>query len=325
MIVSSSTGSLGYQDKYFNSGFDYSVAIDGDRRSYSSTNKNASYGSSYWSGNWAVTKDIDMTSYGQGTYNLYIYFNESNSQSSLDSANKTVKKYFSSNFEIYDSGSASPSAVDDLTVSGYYPVYASVLYFVEKVSDFRFVGEMTGSLSYDTSNGTVIPFQQNTELEGNSYIYYTNEVILPSQKYTDFGINFGSVMADGSTVVKVDSSATGTTYPCYEPGATASDKTQYTDPSGELVYYTNDKIEATSSTTLDNPENIQTFKVSAPGVYRFRILVTYSDGVPSSIKLSAAYLRGVFVDLSLLIRLILSTMHQVLALAMLITPLTNTV
>jgi len=176
-------------------------------------------------------------------------------------------------------------------------VYASLLYFVEKVSDFRFVGETTGSLSYDTSNGTVIPFQQNTDLDGNSYIYYTNEVILPSQKYTDFGINFGTVLDDGSSIVKIDSSATDTAYPCYQPGATNSDKTQYTDPSGNLVYYTNDKINGTSNTTLDNPEKIQTFKVSAPGVYRFRISVTYKNGVPSDIQLSAAYLRGVFVEL----------------------------
>ncbi len=295
MLVSSDTGSLGSQDSYYNSGFDYSIAVDGDRRLYYS---DGSFESQKWSGNWSVSKTIDISSYSPGTYNLYLYFNESNTEAGLNSANKKVKTYFQNNFEIYKSGSQNPSAIDDLTVSGSsYRVYASLLYFVEKVSDFRFVGETTGSLSYDTSNGTVIPFQQNTDLDGNSYIYYTNEVILPSQKYTDFGINFGTVLDDGSSIVKIDSSATDTAYPCYQPGATNSDKTQYTDPSGNLVYYTNDKINGTSNTTLDNPEKIQTFKVSAPGVYRFRISVTYKNGVPSDIQLSAAYLRGVFVEL----------------------------
>ncbi|MFA6861062.1 MAG: hypothetical protein WCR56_01595 [Bacilli bacterium] len=296
LYVSSETGSLGSQDRYYTSGYDHQITIDGDRRKY---NRNGSYTSSYWSGNWAVKQSIDVSDYDTGCYNLYLYFNESYRQSNLDTANAVVKKNFNDNYEIYVSWSLDPSVVSDLTADGsYYNVYASVLYFIEKVPDFRFVGESISSLSYSKNNGTIIPFQENTDLDGDSsYIYYTNEVILPSEKYTDFVINFGEAMKSGSTVVQIDSNATGTTYPCYEPGSTSDKKTQYKDPSGADVYYLSDKLSTTSSSDLDNPENIQTFKVSAPGVYRFRIKVTYSNGSPSSILLSAAYLRGVFVEL----------------------------
>jgi hypothetical protein len=242
-----------------------------------------------WYGNWN-TVSFDFSSLFNSTleagsvYNFHVYYNQKSTNTNLIPT--SVNTYFSS-MNIVSSWT---SAVT--TIPG---GYGQMKIFIEKVYDYQLDGDITNSFAYNGSS-TVYSFRQNTARNGTQYIYYSQDIIFPDKNKLDFVVNYGSTYAD--SVITADPNATGTAYPCYVSDDTA-DTTVSTDPSGNDVYYLSDSTHFAASPSQDpatNTQSLKVFRLAHSGVYRFRIAVTYTSGNPTSILLSAAYLRGAFLE-----------------------------
>ena len=166
--------------------------------------------------------------------------------------------------------------------------------YIERVYDYKFVGDITISLDYSNGNGTVLPFTNDVTNDSNINNFYSNEIILPSSSYVRFGVNYGSSQTNNTVTIDSSADGSGNDDICYMPDST----TQYVNPSKQKVFYDQGILRGNiHPTDFSNPQNINVFEVINPGVYRFRIKVTYENGLPSSIKLSAAYIRGVFTEI----------------------------
>lgn len=174
--------------------------------------------------------------------------------------------------------------------------------YVERVYNYQVTGDLTGSYVYNHANASAtFPISYSKTDDDGYYVYESNEMIFPNPSKTSFTVNYGS--SYDKSILSLDDAIT----PCYE-----SNGTQYTNPSGKNVYYLGSKTEATSDTEATDSEYAHLEKTGTvessgmpildfnnnAGSYKIMVRVKYSTkGVPSEIKVSAAYLKGFFVEI----------------------------
>ncbi|MFA6829880.1 MAG: hypothetical protein WCR67_04185 [Bacilli bacterium] len=261
-----------------------------------------------WSGAWAASQlDIGQltnkltSSNGSNLnnllddgcyYNFYVYFNERNGSSSKGNKDLLEANCFSKKNIVF-----TYDFTTDLN-----PNYCYTKLYIEKVYNYKITGDIVGSYDYSDS---LTNFSLTSETATEA-IYETNEVIFSSQSNTNFAVDFGSHYE--SSLLQIDSSAYYTstklsTSDLKNPYAVLNSDSsqQYQDPDGKYVYYQYDILSVKTAEEADIAENNSNHKlpivtVKNTGVYKFRIKVTYSNGVPTSIYISAGRVKGFFLE-----------------------------
>lgn len=254
-------------------------------------------------------------------YNFYVYYNETSvDNASLSSLkNSTIDTNMNKKNIIFQTDTSSDDnggnlisksdhtnydfyLTDDLKVDHDSNTSSYMKIYIEKVYNYQVTGDLTGSYVYNDPNASAtFPISYSKTDDDGYYVYESNEMIFPNPNKTSFTINYGSKY--DSSILSLDDAIT----PCYQ-----SNGTQYTNPSGKKVYYLGTTTEASSDTDAKDKEYAhleKTANVESSGIpildfnnnagsYKIMVRVKYSTtGVPSEIKVSAAYLKGFFVEI----------------------------
>ena len=242
-------------------------------------------------------------------YNFYIYYNQRSStpvaevETTIDSHIKASKHIIKTFFE------------KDRTISEKIGLikarYCSYTVYIERIYNFKLTGGITGSFDFNKSTGNVL-FNKTSSSTDTYDVFETKELSFASSYGSDddarinrtFTFNYGS---NYGNIVSADEAAV------YD--STKNPSLGIKNPAGGDVFYgTEDysgnnpryvgnfnKITVTnyekgSLPENDNAQKLPVITIAHPGVYKIRARVYYANGVPSAIKISVAYLRGLFIE-----------------------------
>ncbi|MDY5971161.1 MAG: hypothetical protein SPI99_05635, partial [Candidatus Enterosoma sp.] len=244
-------------------------------------------------------------------YNFYIYYNQRSStpvaevETTIDSnikASKHIIKTFSEK---------------DQTISEKIGLikarYCSYTVYIERIYNFKLTGGITGSFDFNKSTGNVL-FNKTSSSTDTYDVFETKELSFASSYGSDddarinrtFTFNYGS---NYGNIVSTDEAAV------YD--STKNPSVGIKNPAGGDVFYGTEDYSGDNPLYVGNfnkiavtnyadqngsfPENDKAQKlpvitIAHPGVYKIRARVHYKDGVPDEIKISVAYLRGLFIE-----------------------------
>ena len=228
-------------------------------------------------------------------YNFIVYYNQNTTQSNVQSANSTVEATILSQHNILYTWENKGFTSHDGSSYCYMKLY------VEKIYDYRVTGDISGSYNYNDKDNALLNIGDDGVVRDGYNIYESGQISFMSSDYTTFSINYGGWYDNG--ILKKDTTDSSDT----DDQVFDSDGNQMTNPSGSGVYYgtTDDRdtgnlngftILTPEQTTEDN-STIQRIKLNHPGVYKIRVKVKYTNGVPSEIKVAVAYLSGLFIEI----------------------------
>ena len=253
-------------------------------------------------------------------YNFYIYYNqrenddgkspaglEKNIDAEIRGSNKIIA--FREKKKLISEYSSSWGGTDT-THSRH--VYVGI--YVERIYNNKLTGEITGSFDYNNSTGNILFNNTGNGTDTNGYydIFETKEISFASS-YDESGngnrtftFNYGSHYGD---IVSTDEAAV------YD--STKNPSVGIKNPAGGDVFYgiedysgdnplyvgnfnkiavTNYADQNGSFPENDGAQKLPVITIAHPGVYKIRARVYYANGVPSAIKISVAYLRGLFIE-----------------------------
>lgn len=256
-------------------------------------------------GDWNDSNNLttSMNSYldNDAYYNIYVYYNEKRDSTGTAGLDSYVDAAIMKNNIIYSA--ELPLYKGKSGVNCYMKIY------LERVYNYKVVGDVTGDYVYKNSL-TNFSYVSTTTDSSNHYVYTyeTNEVVFSSPANSHFTIDFDKRYANGDEPVMVDDSAyttagAPTTSDNTDANAvTYTDGTQYIDPAGKPVYYLQDNFSLQNASignvqANNDNHNLSLITVSNPGFYKFRLKVTYTNGAPSKISLSAGRLKGFFLEI----------------------------
>lgn len=242
-------------------------------------------------------------------YNFYIYYNQMNGDvtaaNMLDSA---VNKALEGKNIIYESDPVLQRNVSD--AAGGSTCYMKL--YVERVYDYKVAGDITGGYGYHDSV-TSFELKSSTDVTEagvtkHEQTYETKLVNFSSAASSKFVINYGDhyaasvLSADTAAYATSDltSSLTSTATPTDSNAALKNDGSQYKDANDNYAYYQKDNFtieDASLSANNVANQNLAIIKMTSPGGYKLRIKVIYTDGVPTSIRVSAAKISGYFLEI----------------------------
>ena len=255
-------------------------------------------------------------------YNFYIYYNqrenddgkspaglEKNIDAEIRGSNKIIA--FCEKEKLISEYSQDPSwGPKDTTHSR--DVYVKI--YIERIYNNKLTGEITGSFDYKNSTGNILFNNTGNDTDTNGYydVFETKEISFASS-YDESGsgnrtftFNYGSHYGD---IVSADDAAV------YD--STKNPSLGIKNPAGGDVFYGTEDYSGGESLYAGNfnkitvtnyadqngafPENdgaqkLPVITIAHPGVYKIRARVYYANGVPSAIKISVAYLRGLFIE-----------------------------
>ena len=236
-------------------------------------------------------------------YNFYIYYNQKSStpvaevETSIDSqireSNHIINNTFSKKDQIISNNR-----------------YYSYTVYIERIYNFKLTGGITGSFDFNKSTGNVL--FNKTSSSTDTDVFETKELSFASSYGSDddarinrtFTFNYGSNYGD---IVSTDEAAVydSTKNPSLGIKNPAGGDVFYgtEDYSGDNPLYVGNfnKITVTnyekgSLPENDNAQRLPVITIAHPGVYKIRARVHYKGGVPDEIKISVAYLRGLFIE-----------------------------
>lgn len=243
-------------------------------------------------------------------YNFYIYYNQRSSDSvalpdgegSIDSqimASHHIIDTFKENRTISEGGLFSDAR------------YCAYKVYIERIYNFKLTGGITGSFDFNKSTGNVL-FNKTSSSTDTYDVFETKELSFASSYGSDddarinrtFTFNYGS---NYGNIVSADEAAVydSTNNPSLGIKNPAGGDVFYgtEDYSGDNPLYVGNfnKITVTNYENGSLPENdsaqrLPVITIAHPGVYKIRARVYYANGVPSAIKISVAYLRGLFIE-----------------------------
>ena len=248
-------------------------------------------------------------------YNFHVYFNQRSNTANL--SNNTIDDEIMKKNII---------ATEEITYStGLTPSYGYMKFYIEKIYSPRLCGEISNSFNYDDSSTNSIPFIQTSTVteDSKSYeVYETNEVSFASAFNAEneeienrtFTFNYGESYVD--SVLSLDNNAVYNNDTLNAPLKDINGNI-VTNPTGGNVYYGTKDYTATDReiakgnynqiiktnytngkyTTNDSGQKLPTITIAHPGVYKIRAKVHYFKGVPDEIKISVAYLKGLFIEI----------------------------
>jgi hypothetical protein len=254
----------------------------------------------HWSDSYDLSSLINDKLENDAYYNIYVYFNEKKGTTDIG-LNSYVDTAINANNIIYSTVLGNYTGVSG--VNCYMKIY------IERVYNYKVVGDVTGDYVYKNSLTNFSYVKTDIDVSGNkTYTYETNEVVFSSPANSHFTIDFDKRYANGDEPVMVDDSAyttagAPTTSDNTDANAvTYTDGTQYIDPAGKPVYYLQDNFSLQNASignvqANNDNHNLSLITVSNPGFYKFRLKVTYTNGAPSKISLSAGRLKGFFLEI----------------------------
>ena len=254
-------------------------------------------------------------------YNFYIYYNQrkGTNTSVLNPSSNTelakIEKQITSSKHIINTKEETKTrtikigalSLIDHNISYYYKFY------IERIYNFKLTGGITGSFDFNKSTGNVL-FNKTSSSTNTYDVFETKELSFASSYGSDddarinrtFTFNYGSNYGD---IVSTDEAAVydSTKNPSVGIKNPAGGDVFYgtEDYSGDNPLYVGNFNKITVTNYADQngsfPENDKAQKlpvitIAHPGVYKIRARVHYKDGVPDEIKISVAYLRGLFIE-----------------------------
>ena len=254
-------------------------------------------------------------------YNFYIYYNQrkGTNTSVLNPSSNTelakIEKQITSSKHIINTKEETKTrtikigalSLIDHNISYYYKFY------IERIYNFKLTGGITGSFDFNKSTGNVL-FNKTSSSTNTYDVFETKELSFASSYGSDddarinrtFTFNYGSNYGD---IVSADETAV------YD--STKNPSLGIKNPAGGDVFYGTEDYSGDNPLYVGNfnkiavtnyadqngsfPENDKAQKlpvitIAHPGVYKIRARVYYANGVPSAIKISVAYLRGLFIE-----------------------------
>ncbi|MDY6064270.1 MAG: hypothetical protein SPI51_04650, partial [Candidatus Enterosoma sp.] len=238
-------------------------------------------------------------------YNFYIYYNQKSSKpvaldESIDSHIKESNHIIGTTFDEEN------RIIDGSRICS-YRVY------IERIYNFKLTGGITGSFDFNKSTGNVL-FNKTSSSTDTYDVFETKELSFASSYGSDddarinrtFTFNYGS---NYGNIVSADEAAVydSTNNPSLGIKNPAGGDVFYgtEDYSGDNPLYVGNFNKITVTNYADQngsfPENdkkqkLPVITIAHPGVYKIRARVYYAYGVPSAIKISVAYLRGLFIE-----------------------------
>ncbi|MDY5257026.1 MAG: hypothetical protein SPH04_04250 [Candidatus Enterosoma sp.] len=249
-------------------------------------------------------------------YNFYIYYNQrkGTNTSVLNPSSNTelakIEKQITSSKHIINTKEETKTRTIKGTffshdISYYYKFY------IERIYNFKLTGGITGSFDFNKSTGNVL-FNKTSSSTDTYDVFETKELSFASSYGSDddarinrtFTFNYGS---NYGNIVSADEAAVydSTNNPSLGIKNPAGGDVFYgtEDYSGDNPLYVGNfnKITVTNYENGSLPENdsaqqLPVITIAHPGVYKIRARVYYANGVPSAIKISVAYLRGLFIE-----------------------------
>ena len=242
-------------------------------------------------------------------YNFYIYYNQrSSTPVALPEGEGSIDSQIMASHHIIDTFDET-----DLTISNSWnnKRYCSYKVYIERIYNFKLTGGITGSFDFNKSTGNVL-FNKTSSSTDTYDVFETKELSFASSYGSEadtlinrtFTFNYGSHYGD---IVSADDAAVydSTKNPSLGIKNPAGGDVFYgtEDYSGDNPLYVGNfnKITVTNYEKGSLPENddaqqLPVITIAHPGVYKIRARVYYANGVPSAIKISVAYLRGLFIE-----------------------------
>ena len=245
-------------------------------------------------------------------YNFYIYYNQrSSTPVALPEGEGSIDSQIMASHHIIGTFKESQT----ISEGGWFSDarYCSYKVYIERIYNFKLTGGITGSFDFDKSTGNVL-FNKTSSSTDTYDVFETKELSFASSYGSDddarinrtFTFNYGSNYGD---IVSADEAAVydSTNNPSLGIKNPAGGDVFYgtEDYSGDNPLYVGNfnKIAVTNYADQNGsfPENDKAQKlpvitIAHPGVYKIRARVYYANGVPSAIKISVAYLRGLFIE-----------------------------
>ena len=237
-------------------------------------------------------------------YNFYIYYNQKSSEPvALD---ESIDSKIKASHHIIGTFDEENRIIDGSRICS-YRVY------IERIYNFKLTGGITGSFDFNKSTGNVL-FNKTSSSTDTYDVFETKELSFASSYGSDddarinrtFTFNYGSNYGD---IVSADETAVydSTKNPSLGIKNPAGGDVFYgtEDYSGDNPLYVGNFNKITVTNYADQngsfPENdkkqkLPVITIAHPGVYKIRARVHYKDGVPDEIKISVAYLRGLFIE-----------------------------
>ena len=237
-------------------------------------------------------------------YNFYIYYNQKSSEPvALD---ESIDSKIKASHHIIGTFDEENRIIDGSRICS-YRVY------IERIYNFKLTGGITGSFDFNKSTGNVL-FNKTSSSTDTYDVFETKELSFASSYGSDddarinrtFTFNYGSNYGD---IVSADETAVydSTKNPSLGIKNPAGGDVFYgtEDYSGDNPLYVGNFNKITVTNYADQngsfPENdkkqkLPVITIAHPGVYKIRARVYYAYGVPSAIKISVAYLRGLFIE-----------------------------
>ena len=191
--------------------------------------------------------------------------------------------------------------------------YCSYTVYIERIYNFKLTGGITGSFDFNKSTGNVL-FNKTSSSTDTYDVFETKELSFASSYGSDddarinrtftfnYGSNYGNIVSADEAAVydSTKNPSLGIKNPAGGDGVYGIE-----DYSGDNPLYVGNfnKITVTnyadqngSFPKNDNVQKLPVITIAHPGVYKIRARVYYANGVPSAIKISVAYLRGLFIE-----------------------------
>ena len=251
-------------------------------------------------------------------YNFYIYYNQrkGTNTSVLNPSSNTelvkIEKQITSSKHIINTKEETKTrkikiafSLFDHDISYYYKFY------IERIYNFKLTGGITGSFDFNKSTGNVL-FNKTSSSTDTYDVFETKELSFASSYGSDddarinrtftfnYGSNYGNIVSADEVAV-YDSTKNPSLGIKNPAGGDVFYGTE--DYSGDNPLYVGNfnKITVTNYEKGSLPENddaqqLPVITIAHPGVYKIRARVYYANGVPSAIKISVAYLRGLFIE-----------------------------
>ena len=255
-------------------------------------------------------------------YNFYIYYNQrkGTNTSVLNPSSNTelakIEKQITSSKHIINTKEETRTRT--IKIGAFSSISHDISYYykfyIERIYNFKLTGGITGSFDFNKSTGNVL-FNKTSSSTDTYDVFETKELSFASSYGSDddarinrtFTFNYGSNYGD---IVSADETAV------YD--STKNPSLGIKNPAGGDVFYGTEDYSGDNPLYVGNfnkiavtnyadqngsfPENdgaqkLPVITIAHRGVYKIRARVYYTAGVPSNIKISVAYLRGLFIEI----------------------------